>query len=91
MLDIIAHFRAGRIFNSKWFKAAGWVRIILAITLIIVILLIVLMIISLPAILPPFEAPYAALARLLALSWPLAVALLTDLLDTRRIPPLSPP
>jgi hypothetical protein len=27
ILDIIAHFRAGRIFNSRWFRAAGWTRI----------------------------------------------------------------
>jgi len=85
ILDIIAHFRAGRIFNSRWFRAAGWARIILAVALIAVIAFMALTIISavprpLPAIPPLLEAPYAAFALFIALFWPLAIALLIDLL-----------
>lgn len=85
ILDIIAHFRAGRAFNSRWFRAAGWTRIILAITLIIAIPLTVLTIISaspkiLPAMPSLFEMPYGAFASLLALLWPLAIAFIIDLL-----------
>jgi len=87
ILDIIAHFRAGRIFNSRWFRAAGWARIILAVALIAVIAFMALTIISavprpLPAIPPLLEVPYAAFTPLLALFWPLAIALLIDLLAT---------
>jgi hypothetical protein len=85
ILDIMAHFRAGRIFNSRWFRAAGWARIILAAALIAAIAFMALTIIPavprpLPAIPPPLEAPYAAFALFLALFWPLAIALLIDLL-----------
>ena len=85
ILDIIAHFRAGRIFNSRWFRAAGWARIILAVALIAVIAFMALTIISaiprpLPAIPPLLEAPYAAFALFLALFWPLAIVFLIDLL-----------
>ena len=82
ILDIMAHFRAGRIFNSRWFRAAGWARIILAAALIAAITFMALTITGPPPVTPLLEAPYAAFAPLLALFWPLAIALIIGLLAT---------
>jgi len=86
ILDIVAHFRAGRIFDNRWFKIAGWMRIILAIAIIIAIPLTVFMIISSgPSMLPstPFGPSYGAILSLLfTILWPMLIALVVGLLAT---------
>jgi len=53
ILDIVAHLRAGKTFNNKWFKIAGWMRIILAIAIVVAIPLTVFLISSaVPGMLP---------------------------------------
>ena len=47
VLDIIAHFRAARIFDSKWFKLGGWFRIATIIALVISIPVIAFSVLSL--------------------------------------------
>jgi len=81
ILDIIAHFRAGRIFNSRWFRAAGWARIILALTAVIAFMAFVTISAAPgPPPVTPLLEPYAAFAPLLALFWPLAIALMIGLI-----------
>ena len=82
ILDIMAHFRAGRIFNSRWFRAAGWARIILALTAVIAFMAFVTISAAPgpPPVTPLLEAPYAVFAPLLGLFWPLAIALMIGLI-----------
>ena len=46
-LDVIAHFRAARIFNSRWFKLGGWLRVATIIALVISIPVIAFSVLSL--------------------------------------------
>jgi len=86
ILDIVAHFRAGKIFDNKWFKISGWVRIIMAITIMVAIPLTVFMIISAgPSMLPsiPFGPSYGAiLPFFLTIFWPILIVLVIGLLAT---------
>lgn len=86
ILDIIAHFRAGKIFDNRWFKIAGWMRIILAIVVVVAIPLMVFMILSAgPGILSsiPFSPSYGAIIPLLlTIFWPIIIILVVSLLAT---------
>jgi len=86
ILDTIAHFRAGKIFDNRWFKIAGWMRIILAIAIVVVIPLAIFMIISAgPGVLSSilFGPPYGAiLPLLLTIFWSILIVLVIGLLAT---------
>lgn len=88
ILDIIAHLRAGKIFNSRWFKIAGWMRIILIIVLVIAIPLTIFAIISagtglLMGMLTLPELSYSAImSLLLTIFWPLIIVMIVSLLAT---------
>ncbi|HDD66861.1 MAG TPA: hypothetical protein ENG52_04480 [Nitrososphaeria archaeon] len=84
ILDIIAHFRAAKIFDNKWFKLGGWLRIGEIIALVIAIPLII---ISIPSSglggLPSAPgAPGFPMEILLSILWPLAIFLIVALLAT---------
>ena len=84
ILDIIAHFRAAKIFDNKWFKLGGWLRIGEVIALAIAIPLII---ISIPSSglggLPSAPgAPGFPMEILLSILWPLAIFLIVALLAT---------
>ncbi len=84
ILDIIAHFRAAKIFDNKWFKLGGWLRIGEIIALVIAIPLII---ISIPSSglggLPSAPgAPGFPMGILLSILWPLAIFLIVALLAT---------
>lgn len=86
ILDIVAHFRAGRIFDNRWFRLAGWMRIGLIIALVIAIPLIIFSIISAgPGILSSLPAPTqfsfgAILSVLFSILWPLTIVFIVGLL-----------
>ena len=84
ILDIVSHFRAGKIFDNRWFKIAGWMRIILAIAMVIAIPLTVFMILSAgPGMLSsmPSEPFYGAIMPLLLTAlWPILIVLVVSLL-----------
>lgn len=88
ILDIIAHLRAGKIFDNKWFKIAGWMRVILIIAVVIAIPLTVFMILSagpnlLSKMLMLPEFSYGAIVPLLlTIFWPLLIVLIFSLLAT---------
>ena len=84
ILDIVAHFRAAKIFDNKWFKLGGWFRIGEVIALVIAIPLIVISILSsgfrgFPS--APM-APELPVGILLSILWPLAIFLIVALLAT---------
>ncbi|MEM4020916.1 MAG: hypothetical protein QXI18_00860 [Nitrososphaerota archaeon] len=86
ILDIIAHFRAGKIFDSRWFKAAGWMRIILIIALVVSIPLTIFMIISagpgMFSTIPALPDYGAIVSLLLTILWPMIIVLIVSLLAT---------
>ncbi len=84
ILDIIAHFRAAKIFDNKWFKLGGWLRIGEVIALAIAIPLIVISILSSGFHEFPSApgAPGFPIGILLSILWPLAIFLIVALLAT---------
>ena len=84
VVDIIAHFRAARIFDNKWFKLGGWFRIGEVIALVIAIPLIVISILSSGFRGFPSApgAPGFPIEILLSILWPLAIFLIVALLAT---------
>ncbi|MCX8202095.1 MAG: hypothetical protein N3H84_08370, partial [Candidatus Caldarchaeum sp.] len=48
VLEIVSHFRAATVLNSRWFRRAAWMRI----TLVIVLIVIVVALIGLAFLLP---------------------------------------
>lgn len=84
IIDIIAHLRAGTIFDNKWFKIGGWLRVAVIVSLAIAIPLIIISLSSagilgaLGAIRPetmPFHV-------LLSFLWPVAIVVILSLLAT---------
>ena len=84
ILDIVAHFRAAKIFDNKWFKLGGWLRIGEVIALAIAIPLIVISILSSGFHEFPSApgAPRLSIEILLSILWPLAIFLIVALLAT---------
>ena len=86
VLDIIAHFRAARIFDSKWFKLGGWLRIGAIIAFAIAIPLVIFSVLSmgLQGILGQ-SAPGAGgpiFGLLFSTLWPLIIAAVISFLAT---------
>ncbi|MCX8187020.1 MAG: hypothetical protein N3F65_00190 [Nitrososphaeria archaeon] len=82
ILEIVSHFRAGKIFGNTWFKLAGWFRIITIITALISIpLIIIYAAANLAALATTILGP-AALTSLLSLLWPIIVIAILGLLST---------
>jgi len=46
VLELVSHFRAATVYNVKWFRRAGWMRIVTIIVAIIVIALFILLSLS---------------------------------------------
>ena len=84
ILDIIAHFRAARIFDNKWFKLGGWFRIGVVIALAISIPLMAITILSmgLQGILSQIPPGGFPLGILFSILWPLIIVLILSLLAT---------
>jgi len=82
ILDIMAHFRAAKIFDNKWFRLGGWLRIGEVIALAIAIPLIVISILSSGFHEFPSApgAPGFPIGILLSILWPLAIFLIVALL-----------
>lgn len=84
VLDIIAHFRAARIFDSKWFKLGGWFRIATIIALVISIPVIAFSVLSLglQGILGQLTPGAFPLGLLFSILWPLIIVMILSLLAT---------
>jgi len=83
-LDVIAHFRAARIFNSRWFKLGGWFRIATIIALVISIPVIAFSVLSLglQGILGQLTPGAFPLGLLFSILWPLIIVMILSLLAT---------
>jgi hypothetical protein len=84
VLDIIAHFRAARVFDSKWFKLGGWLRIVTIIALVISIPVIAFSVLSmgLQGILGQLAPGAFPFGLLLSILWPLIIVMILSLLAT---------
>ena len=83
-LDVIAHFRAARIFNSRWFKLGGWLRVATIIALVISIPVIAFSVLSLglQGILGQLTPGALSFGLLLSILWPLMIVIILSLLAT---------
>jgi len=83
-LDVIAHFRAARIFNSRWFKLGGWLRVATIIALVISIPVIAFSVLSLglQGILGQLTPGALSFGLLLSILWPLMIVMILSLLAT---------
>lgn len=84
ILDIIAHFRAGMIFDNKWFRIGGWLRIAVIISLAIAIPLIIISLASAGILgalgtIRPGAMPFHILLSFL---WPITIVAILSLLAT---------
>ena len=84
VLDIIAHFRAARVFDSKWIKFGGWLRIVTIIALVISIPVIAFSVLSmgLQGILGQLAPGASPFGLLLSILWPLIIVMVLSLLAT---------
>jgi len=85
VFDIVAHFKAAGIFDNKWFKLGGWLRIGTIIASAVAIPLIIISVLSkgLQGILSQFtpSGPPPP-GVLLSILWPLAIVVVVSLLAT---------
>jgi len=81
ILEIISHFRAGRIFNNTWFKLAGWFRIFSIVAAVISIPLIIMSAANLAVLATTAPGP-SVLASILSLFWPIIIVAIIALLST---------
>jgi len=83
-LDVIAHFRAARIFNSRWFKLGGWLRVATIIALVISIPVIAFSVLSLglQGILGQLTPGALSFGLLPSILWPLMIVMILSLLAT---------
>ena len=84
IIDIIAHFRAGTIFDNKWFRIGGWLRIAVIASLAIAIPLIIISLASAGILgalgtVRPEVMPFHILLSFL---WPIAIVAILSLLAT---------
>lgn len=80
VLEIVSHFKAGKIFNNTWFRLGGWFRIGLIIAVVISIPLIVMSatnILALGAVSPGA----AVLGTIFSILWPLIIVVIVGLLS----------
>ncbi len=84
VFDIVAHFKAAGIFDNKWFKLGGWLRIGTIIAFAVAIPLIIISVLSkgLQGILSQFTPSGPPLGVLLSILWPLAIVVVVSLLAT---------
>lgn len=86
ILEIISHFRAGKIFRNAWFKLAGLLRIITIIAVLISIPLMIIYVVTnlttLATMIPGMTAGPAILTSLLSILWPIIVVAILGLLST---------
>ncbi len=82
IFDIVAHFRAAGIFDNRWFKLGGWLRIGTLIALAVAIPLIVISVLStgLQGLLTGFAPGELPVGILLSILWPLAIVLVISFL-----------
>ena len=81
ILEIISHFRAGRIFNNTWFKLAGWFRIFSIVAAAISIPLIIMSVANLAVLATTAPGP-SVFASILSLFWPIIIVAIIALLST---------
>ncbi len=84
VVDIIAHFRAARIFDNKWFKLGGWFRIgaVIALAISIPLMAITILSMGLQGILSQMPPGGFPLGILFSILWPLIIVLILSLLAT---------
>ncbi len=84
IVDIIAHFRAGTVFDNKWFRVGGWLRIAMIVALAIAIPLMVISLMSTGILgsLGTIRPGMMPLQILLSFLWPIAIVVILSLLAT---------
>ena len=82
VLDIIAHFRVARVFDSKWFKLGEWLRVGTVLAVVIAIPLTILSILSMrtQGILGMLGPGANVFGLLFSLLWPMIIVLVISLL-----------
>lgn len=84
IIDIIAHFRAGTIFDNKWFRIGGWLRIAVIVSVAIAVPLLIVSLASAGILgalgaIGPEAMPFH---MLLSFLWPVAIVVILSLLAT---------
>jgi len=84
ILDILAHFKAAGIFDSKWFKLGGWFRIgaIIAIVIAIPLTIVSALSMGLQGILGQMAPGAFPFGLLFSILWPLIIVFVVSLLAT---------
>lgn len=81
ILEIISHFRAGKIFDNTWFKLAGWFRIFSIVAAAISIPLIIMSAANLAVLATTAPGP-SVFTSILSLFWPIIIVAIIALLST---------
>lgn len=85
VLEIISHLRAGKIFNSTWFKLAGWLRVATIIVVVVSVPLLIFQITknlaTVATTLPDLAQGFALFTLLASLLWPIMLVVVLGLLS----------